>query len=376
LMIGHMSDTHLGWYHTGERLVEREEDYYNAFREAVEVFIRERVDLVIHSGDILDTPRPYGTAVAVLIEGVRRLSENGIPFLFTLGEHDIPYIAGVTPYPMILERLGIGIYVGDGKPREAKGLRVVGLHKHKKYEHRLLQEKLEKIGEEQRTRGGKSVLVLHQGLREIAGPGAELSLAELPEGFHYYAMGHHHGYKVVDHGGGILSYPGPTHWVDVDESDECGVNIVDLSGDVPVVHRERLTSVRPKMRLRVTGRELRETIDRLIQKEHKVKPCLWLEVEEEGKLDLLSIEDKLKERYIVQEIRQVSPRVPEPSASDLAETTLEVKEKLRRLAMEVLGHERNTSFALDELLPLLTDPKRKGEAAEAVWRYYLSGEWK
>ena len=102
MMIGHMSDTHLGWYHTGERLVEREEDYYNAFREAVEVFIRERVDLVIHSGDILDTPRPYGTAVAVLIEGVRRLSENGIPFLFTLGEHDIPYIAGVTPYPMIL----------------------------------------------------------------------------------------------------------------------------------------------------------------------------------------------------------------------------------------------------------------------------------
>ena len=25
MMIGHMSDTHLGWYHTGERLVEREE---------------------------------------------------------------------------------------------------------------------------------------------------------------------------------------------------------------------------------------------------------------------------------------------------------------------------------------------------------------
>ena len=40
---------------------------------------RVRIGVVIHSGDILDTPRPYGTAVAILIEGVRRLSETAYP---------------------------------------------------------------------------------------------------------------------------------------------------------------------------------------------------------------------------------------------------------------------------------------------------------
>lgn len=42
-----------------------------SFLEAIEVFVREHVEVVIHSGDILDEPRPYGDAMRVLLEGAR-----------------------------------------------------------------------------------------------------------------------------------------------------------------------------------------------------------------------------------------------------------------------------------------------------------------
>ncbi len=370
MMVGHLSDTHLGWYSRDGRAIEREDDYYNAFKEAVEIFVREHVDLVIHSGDILDTPRPYGTAIKALVEGVLELSKRNIPFLFTLGEHDLSNIPS-TPYPMLLEKLGVGMYVGDGTTHEIKGLRVLGLYRHKKYERSSLLEKLDKIREAQTASGVKSILVLHQGLQDIAGPWAELSLAELPEGFHYYAMGHYHEYAEKEHGLGLLSYPGSTHWVDMDEPDECGVNIVDLSSDIPAIHRQRLSNVRPKVRRRISGKKVMEALNELTQLEYKVKPCLWLEVETEGRIDELLIEKKLGEKFIVQEIRTVLPATVADKIPDLKEITLDAE--LRRLVMEVLDHnERNVSFALDELLPLLAN---REEASEIVWNYYRRDEW-
>ena len=90
MMIGHISDTHLGAFiGRSEELREVAEDVHGAFREAIDLFIRDHVDVVIHSGDVLDEPRPYGDALRVLLEGVGRLKERGIPFLFTLGEHDL-----------------------------------------------------------------------------------------------------------------------------------------------------------------------------------------------------------------------------------------------------------------------------------------------
>jgi len=373
MMVGHLSDTHLGWYSRDGRAVEREDDYYNAFKEAVEIFVREHVELVIHSGDILDTPRPYGTAIKALVEGVLELSKRGIPFLFTLGEHDLSNIPS-TPYPMLLEKLGIGMYVGDGKTHEVKGLRVVGLHRHKKYERSSLLEKLDEISKAQTVSGVKSILVLHQDLQDISGPWAELSLAELPKGFHYYAMGHYHEYMEKEYGIGLLSYPGPTHWVGMDEPDECGVNFVDLSGDIPAIHRQRLNNVRPKLRRRIAVKKLMETLNELTQLEYKVKPCIWLEVETEGRIDELLVEERLREKYIIQEIRPILPATAGNKILDLKEITLDIE--LRRLVIEVLErNERNASFALDELLPLLADTEKRKEAAEAVWNYYLRGEW-
>jgi hypothetical protein len=83
-------------------------------------------------------------------------------------------------------------------------------------------------------------------------------------------MGHLHKH-IEARRGGLLSYPGPTHWVDVDDPDECGVNIVDLSGDQPMVQWIRLESVRPKKRVRAREGELNHVVDALLREEHRKK---------------------------------------------------------------------------------------------------------
>lgn len=51
MKFAHLSDTHLGYRQYG--LIEREDDFYNVFNEIVDKIIDERVDFVIHSGDLL-----------------------------------------------------------------------------------------------------------------------------------------------------------------------------------------------------------------------------------------------------------------------------------------------------------------------------------
>jgi DNA repair exonuclease len=56
MRIAHISDTHLG--HRQYNLDERESDIYEAFEQAVNKAIEERVDVLIHAGDLFDSPNP------------------------------------------------------------------------------------------------------------------------------------------------------------------------------------------------------------------------------------------------------------------------------------------------------------------------------
>jgi DNA repair exonuclease SbcCD nuclease subunit len=366
MMIGHFSDTHLGAFiGRSEELREVAEDVHGAFREAIDLFIRDHVDVVIHSGDVLDEPRPYGDALRVLLEGVRRLKERGIPFLFTLGEHDLSPIPS-TPYPALAHLLGLAEFVGDGVSHEVKGLTVVGLHKYKKFEARVLVEDLNSIGSRVKPFSGKKVLVLHQGLKEAFGPGSELSVSDLPNGFDYYAMGHIHRHFEMRLGRGLLAYPGAGHWVDVDDPDECGVLIVDLSGDEPQAQWIKLESVRPKVLVRVEAHELERELRRLMERESAKKPVLWMEVEGEG-VDLAEVEKRLSQKYV---IRRLVLRQRRKAGAQLGgEEELNVDAELRRLALEAVGDEEVVEYALGELLRLLSEDKTE-EAERSLWEFW------
>ena len=61
MKFAHISDTHLGQrqYH----LPEREQDIYDALKQAINRIIEEKVDFVIFSGDIFDRSSPPNDAV-------------------------------------------------------------------------------------------------------------------------------------------------------------------------------------------------------------------------------------------------------------------------------------------------------------------------
>jgi len=366
MMIGHISDTHLGAFIGGdEELREVAEDINEAFLEAIELFIREHVDVVIHSGDILNFPRPYGDALKVLLNGIKSLKDKAIPFLFTLGHHDVSSIPS-TPYPLLTHHLGLAEYVGDGKPHEVKGLTVVGLHVHKAGEKALLVKKLESIGSQVRTFNGKKVLVLHQGIKEVFGPDSDLSINEIPKGFDYYAMGHIHDHFEMKLGRGLLAYPGASHWTAVDDPDECGVLIVDLSGDEPQAHWVKLESVRPKARVRVDAKDLEKALKELMERESAKKPVLWMEVEGED-VDLKSIESRLAQKYVIR--RLVLRRKPREGANLGREEELNVDAELRRLALGAVGDEEVVEYALGELLRLLSEDGTE-EAERSLWEFW------
>jgi len=366
MMVGHISDTHLGAFvGRDEELREVGEDVNEAFLEAVELFIRERVDIVIHSGDILDVPRPYGDALKVLLSGVRKLREKGIPFLFTLGEHDVSPIPSM-PYPHLAHLLGLAEYVGDGAPREVKGLTVVGLHKYKKIDREHLVERLESIGSRVGSLSGKKVLVLHQAIKEAFGPGSELTVSEIPRGFNYYAMGHIHSHFETRLGKALLAYPGTSHWTDVDDPDECGALIVDLSGDEPQAHWVKLESVRPKVRIEVDARDLEKKLRELVERESRKRPVLWMEVEGEG-IDLRAVESRLAQKYVIRKL--VLRQKPKGGVELGHKEELDIDAELRRLAMNAIGDEEVVEYALGELLRLLSEGKAE-EAVRSLWEFW------
>ena len=60
MKFSHISDTHLGQYRSKK---EREDDTYDAFKQAIEISIKDKVEFVIFSGDIFDKAQPPNDAI-------------------------------------------------------------------------------------------------------------------------------------------------------------------------------------------------------------------------------------------------------------------------------------------------------------------------
>lgn len=90
----HVADTHVGYAalsRVDERgLNQREQDVFAAFSRAVDLAIAERVDLVLHAGDLFDSVRPTNRAVTFVMDEVARLTRAGIPWFGIAGNHESP----------------------------------------------------------------------------------------------------------------------------------------------------------------------------------------------------------------------------------------------------------------------------------------------
>lgn len=367
MQILHISDTHLGCAEFD--LQEREQDVYDAFSEVIETALKDKVDAVVHAGDIFHLPRPGGTPLVKLADGIKALADKGIKFYFTFGEHDISRITG-TPSAYLFHKLGLATYIGSGEPVLHGDTLIIGFHKHRRGEIDELVEKLKLAGNHAKAHPGKKLLVLHQGLVEAHPFAGELRANDLPPEFDYYAMGHLHDNFQRQFEGmrGPVCYPGsldPTPGEGIKEFKK-GFYFVDLSGSETRPEWVQLRSSRKMLHYDLEYAGLIEGVARVVNEIEsqglEKKPVLSVTVN--GK-DIDSAKMSAALSRLLPYCLHYFPVVNEESVSGervYGEKPADMQLEMLSLAESVLGSKDLASFAITELLPALTH----GETEEAI----------
>jgi len=356
MLFSHISDIHLGLVQYNSE--ERELDIYDAFHQAIDISIKDHVDFVIFAGDIFHIPTPSGTAIIHMANALKLLKQNNIDSFFILGEHDISRIRG-TPVPYVFHNLEFSKYIGQGEPVYYKDLLLVGFDKIRRSEMDSFEKRFEEIDDIAKKHQGHRILVMHQGINEINKFAGELNSTDLPKNFTYYAMGHLHDHVVKNfsHLRGPVAYPGSIELTSSEGIKETkkGFYQVDISSTEAKPSWIELNT-RPQFSIKTTSTNISKTIDEMFEKikSNPKKPIVELKIEGEN-----------VEHEIIQ--AQISRLIPhtlhcswklvqkqDSNSSVLSDRPARIDEELFKLAVNSLKSEKLASFAVKDLLPILS----------------------
>ena len=271
----HVADTHLGYRQYN--LEERERDIYNLFNDIFDIALEERVDAIIHSGDLFDTPRPTVDALYEFRKALKKI-EGKIKFITVLGEHDTPKRRGKPPQDLFDIHI-LGRYY-ELSQIIIDDVLIAGISNIKLKNLEILKRELKKFDKIAKVHKN-SVLVIHQAIKKfLPFEGAyQLVLADLPETANYYALGHIHSRQMEKFGNGILAYSGSIEIMNKDEISSWknkgkGVYLVDLEGDEPQVETINL-NVRPQYNIITKVDDLESALNKV---DLKYKPIIHVEV--------------------------------------------------------------------------------------------------
>lgn len=239
MKFAHIADAHLGREQFQQPF--RYRDYLNAFRQAIEKSIDERVDFILLAGDLFHVSKPSPKAIRDAVEILNLAKRKNIPVFAIEGNHD-KTIRETSIYDL-LEHLGLIYTIGIKKtPRESefqksvkKGnlylvygvfgdIEIYGLRHNNRWQ---LIKNGRSILKSIFRGGSNSVLMLHQAIDYLAEgtpykDAFDLKLSEIPEGFRYYALGHIHMKKELrrEESGlsGDIIYPGSLERTEIREA--------------------------------------------------------------------------------------------------------------------------------------------------------------
>ena len=354
MRIAHISDTHLGYKQYN--LDEREDDFYQAFNEAIDKAIEERADILIHSGDLFNTYTPPIKALHTFKEALKKM--DGKMKIFTiLGEHDTPKRRAMVPHKLFdIPVLGIG----ELEYHEVNDVLVAGISNLKGILTEHLKSELRKFDDIAKNYK-YSILIVHQGIKEhLPFEGAyELTEDDLPGKATYYAFGHIHSRIKKRFGNGFLCYSGSTEIVSRDQIREWerngkGFYIVDLDNDVSV-HSINL-DIRPQVETEVSAEEINDLVK---YTQLKKKPMLHITIKGESinrqqvieKLEELLKGKVLEYRYYFKEskMREIEVSEGHINIKVILEEYLK-DEELSKLAYELherLGYDNDINGAIN-----------------------------
>jgi len=286
--LAHLADTHLGYKQYN--LEEREKDIYDALEEIGDRILEEHADIVVHSGDLFDSPRPTPQAYFAFKKFLKKL-DGKVKFFAVLGDHDRPKSRGVAPHVLFDDQVQVlGVSANAEHQSMSVGgqdVLVAGLSSLSRAYRVVLVEELKKLGALQL--GGKvGILVLHESIDKFFPFGSELSLDEVPRNFSYVAMGHLHARIKASFGEGELAYPGSSEIIRKDEISGWrklgkGFYIVDLEGGDVEVRDVNLKCIRPQIEAKLNCAHLERELGDVVRLTEGMAKLPIVHVRVEGK---------------------------------------------------------------------------------------------
>jgi DNA repair protein SbcD/Mre11 len=203
MKIFHVSDTHLGYSAFAKLDPERgfnqrEADFYDAFGRFVEIALKERPDLVLHTGDLFDSVRPSNRAIAFALSEIKKIADSGIKFIAISGNHEAPRLRETGSVFSILEKLSDCDFVYDCglKRLEFEGVEILAIP-HTSSEQ--FQDGLREI--RQMKKELPRIVMVHAGVIGIYRMNEVnellLDATDIASEADYVAMGHFHNHVAV-----------------------------------------------------------------------------------------------------------------------------------------------------------------------------------
>ncbi|QXJ28190.1 DNA double-strand break repair protein Mre11 [Saccharolobus shibatae B12] len=264
VQILHISDTHLGKRQYS--LAEREKDIYDVFSQLIDIAIKERVDAVIHSGDLFDVSNPTTNALVIAVKILKKLKDANIPFLSIPGDHDTPKRKGYLIPHNILTELDLIKILNYDKPYIIKDIEIYGIPHIPTVSKNVLVSTLSSL----KPKSSRSILLLHQGVKQILPYDGswQMELGSLPKGFGYYALGHlHTRWRLIQDDGSIIAIAGSPDIMREEEIEGYekfgkGAYLIDFSKDLPTLTTIN-TTVRPQKVITINTKNLKNDISKI-----------------------------------------------------------------------------------------------------------------
>lgn len=296
MRVAHISDSHLGYFQY--RLNERREDFLKAFREAVRRAIEERVDFIIHTGDLFESYHPDVSTISEAISVFKEIKDAGIPVFSITGNHDRVLRRGYSPPHRILKDLDLIELIDPVGDLNYEGVYIAGMRYFPKTYMKGIKERFFSKFSENAQRADFSIFMFHQGLDQYLyyDYAYELNISDLPEGFNYYAGGHIHAFIRTNFKGGVLSYAGSTEFRSKREvkAGKRGFNIFNL--ETGELQRVELQNLREFFVVETdeerAPEELRELLEKV--KDCREKPVVLIDYSYKNS-DLNSLEELIEE---------------------------------------------------------------------------------
>ena len=278
LKIAHISDTHLGY--TQYRLIERKKDFIVSFEKAIDKMIEEKVDIILHTGDLFETYQPDMVSLSKCISILQKVKNAGIEFIAITGNHDRVLRRGTIPPHKILEELNLIKLVDPYGYLELDGVLIAGFRFLPKRMVKSLKEEFFPSLEEKAEKFKYSILMFHQGVGQYLPyeESFEMEFSDFPRNFNYYAGGHIHAFLKEEFGKGIFSYAGSTEFRSKKEAvlGKRGFNIVDIENNQ--FKRVEIENLRPFEVLSLNEENVKEELLKLLERveNYKIPPIVFV----------------------------------------------------------------------------------------------------